>query len=41
MRGNEFLDKMELVSGQYVEAADKKPKKKNVWVKWAALAACR
>ena len=40
MRGNEFLDKMELVSGQYVEAADKKPKKKNVWVKWAALAAC-
>ena len=40
MRGNEFLDKMELVSSQYVEAADKKPKKKNVWVKWGAMAAC-
>lgn len=41
MRGNEFLDKMELVNQEYVEAADKAPKrKKNPWVKWGAAAAC-
>lgn len=41
MRGNEFLDKMELIDPAYVEAAEDKPKKKkNVWVKWSVLAAC-
>ncbi len=41
MRGNEFLDKMELIDPAYVEAADAKPKKrKTVWVKWGAMAAC-
>ena len=39
MRGNELLDKMELVAPAYVEAADVKPKKKS-WLKWGALAAC-
>ena len=34
MRGNELLDKMELVDLSYVEAADTKPKKKkNVWIR--------
>lgn len=41
MRGNEFLDKMELVNSEYVEAAEKVPyKKKKSWVKWGAIAAC-
>ena len=40
MRGNEFLDKMELIAPAYVEAADTRPKKKNIWVKWGAMAAC-
>ena len=41
MRGSEFLDKMELIDPAYVEAADTKPKKKKkVWVKWGAMAAC-
>ena len=41
MRGNEFLDKMELIDPAYVEAADTKPrKKKNTWLKWGVMAAC-
>ncbi len=41
MRGNEFLDKMELIDPAYVEAADKKPyKKKRIWLKWGVTAAC-
>lgn len=41
MRGTEFLDKMELIDPAYIEAADVKPKKKkSVWVKWGAMAAC-
>lgn len=41
MRGNEFLDKMELIAPAYVEAADIKPKKKKkVWMKWGVMAAC-
>lgn len=41
MRGNEFLDKMELIDPVYIEAADANPgKKKIVWVKWGAMAAC-
>ena len=41
MRGNEFLDKMELIDPAYVEAADAKPKKKNnSMVKRRAMAAC-
>lgn len=41
MRGNEFLDKLELIEPAYVEAADNKPKKKkSILVKWGAMAAC-
>ena len=41
MRGNEFLDKMELIDSAYIEAADAKLKKEqNVWVKWSVMAAC-
>lgn len=41
MRGIELLDKMELIDPVYVEAADAGLKsKKNVWVKWGAVAAC-
>ena len=41
MRGNVLLDKMELVSPAYVEAADDMPiYKKRSWVKWSAVAAC-
>lgn len=38
MRGNEFLDNMELVDAAYVEAADATPKKKT-WIRWTAMAA--
>lgn len=40
MRGNELLDKMELMDPAYVEAADQKPKRRNTWVKWGIMAAC-
>ena len=41
MKGNEFLDKMELIDPAYVEAADRKPaRRKNAWIKWVAAAAC-
>jgi len=41
MRGNEFLDKMELIDPVYIEAADADPKKRQkAWVKWGAMAAC-
>ena len=40
MRGNEFLDKMELIDPAYIEAADVKQKKKNAWLKWGTMAAC-
>ncbi len=41
MRGNDLLDKMELIDPAYVEAADGKPKrKKKQRVTWGALAAC-
>ena len=41
MRGNDFLDKMELIDPAYVEAADDKPKrKKRQQATWGALAAC-
>lgn len=41
MRGEELLDKLELVDPAYVEAADEKPvRKKLSWVKWGAAAAC-
>ena len=41
MRGNELLDKMELVDPSYVETADTKPKKKkNVRIRQFAVAAC-
>ena len=41
MRGNELLDKMELVDLAYVEAADRKPlRKRHGWIAWAAAAAC-
>ena len=41
MRGNELLDKMELIDPAYIEAADTAPnKRKSVWAKWGTLAAC-
>lgn len=41
MRGNEFLDKMELIDPAYVEAADKKVvKQRGEWLKWTVTAAC-
>ena len=41
MRGDEFLDKMELIDPAYVEAAEAETKKKkNFWVKWGVVAAC-
>jgi hypothetical protein len=41
MRGNELLDKMELVDPAYVEAANGAPKKKkNIFIQLGAVAAC-
>ena len=41
MRGQDFLDKMELIEPAYVEAADIMPKKKkSIWIKCGAAAAC-
>lgn len=41
MRGNELLEKMELIDPKYIEEADEaQVKKKAVWVRWAAMAAC-
>ncbi len=41
MRGNELLNKMELIDSAYVEAADVKVyKSKSNFVKWGAAAAC-
>ena len=41
MRGNELLDKMELIDPAYIEAADTAPnKRKSVWAKWGTLTAC-
>lgn len=40
MRGNELLDKMELVDPSYVEAAGTKPKKKHVRIMQVAVASC-
>ena len=40
MRGNELLDKMELIDPAYIEAADTAPnKRKSVWAKWGTLSA--
>lgn len=41
MRGNEFLDKMELIAPAYIEAAGEEPKsRKRVWRHWGTIAAC-
>lgn len=41
MRGEEFLEKLELIDPAFVEAAEIIPqKKKIVWIKWVAAAAC-
>lgn len=41
MKGNEFLDKMELIDPAYIEGADKKPvQKRHCWGKWMTVAAC-
>ncbi len=40
MRGDEFLDKMELINHDLIEAADAPPMKRNHWIKWGAIAAC-
>ena len=37
MRGNELLDKMELIDSVYVEAADAMPKRRRAaWLRWCA-----
>jgi len=40
MRGSGLSDRIEHVDPAYVETADAEPRKKNVWIKWAAIAAC-
>ena len=41
MRGNELLDKMELIDPAYIAEADRAPGKKRIyWIRWAATAAC-
>ena len=41
MRGDELLEKMELVDPAFVTAADEASKKhRGAWVKWSAIAAC-
>lgn len=41
MNGKYLLEKMELIDPEYIEAADRKPKKKPIkWQQWGALAAC-
>ena len=43
MRGDEFLEKMELIDPAFVTAAAEPPKRKNhrgAWVRWGAVAAC-
>ena len=41
MRGDELLEKMELIDPVYIEEADQNPvKRKQVWIKWTAIAAC-
>ncbi len=41
MKGNEFLNKMELIDPAYVEAADVTVTKRKIpWGKWIAMAAC-
>ena len=40
MRGEELLEKMELVDPAYVEAADTPRRKAPIWLRWGALAAC-
>ncbi|MGE4484108.1 MAG: hypothetical protein AB7C97_03215 [Oscillospiraceae bacterium] len=42
MNGIEFLDKMEYVDADLIEAAETDPKRKRkpVWIKWGAMAAC-
>lgn len=41
MTGKDLLEKMELIDPEYIETADRTPKKKPIrWQKWTALAAC-
>ena len=41
MRGNELLDKMELIDPAYIESADRAPVRKRIyWTRWVAMAAC-
>lgn len=41
MRGNEFLDKLELVDPAFIAAADELPTRKRAgWLQWGGLAAC-
>ena len=40
MRGNELLDRMDLIDPQYVEAADAVPARKRLPMGWIATAAC-
>ena len=41
MRGNDLLEKMELIDPAFVEEADSQPvKKKVIWIRWTAMSAC-
>ena len=41
MRGNELLEKMELIDPAYVAAADAPPqRRKTHWLRWGVVAAC-
>ncbi|KIR01402.1 hypothetical protein P261_00216 [Lachnospiraceae bacterium TWA4] len=42
MRGNEFLDKMDLVDPSFIESASqlKQKRKQPLWIKWGSIAAC-
>ena len=41
MRGNDLLEKIELIDPAFVEEADRQPvKKKVIWIRWTAMAAC-
>ena len=43
MRGDEFLEKMELIDPAFVTAAaepSRQKERRSVWVRWGAVAAC-
>lgn len=41
MNGKQLLGKMDLIDPEFIEAADRKPRKRPImWKQWTALAAC-